>query len=237
MVATRSRSPAAPSGATLWRASATTPSTGRPGGVVNGRIDLGPGDDRARLSDLTDAELGALPLLTGGVGDDSLAFSGVRTGGVSRLDRWERIDLTNASGLRFDGGLVLGDEASGTGVLTVAPGSALFGGGVDAGVRPFVPGARARLEAPAAFDLTSGVAAGDVAGSRDYVGSAGLLLLDTTLGSDGAPSDRLVIDGGAATGATGIAIRGEGQGDATTGDGILVVAAENGATTGTAALG
>ena len=46
-----------------------------------------------------------------------------------------------------------------------------------------------------------------------------------------------MIDGGAATGATGIAIRGEGQGDATTGDGILVVAAENGATTGTAAFG
>ena len=40
----------------------------------------------------------------------------------------------------------------------------------------------------------------------NYVGNGGRLLLDTFLAGDGSPSDRLVIDGGTATGSTGVFI-------------------------------
>lgn len=71
--------------------------------------------------------------------------------------------------------------------------------------------------------LTSGV----------YVGSSGAIMLNTHLAGDGAPSDQLVIDGGTATGTTQLFIRNAGgAGALTTGDGIRVVDAINGATTG-----
>ena len=52
------------------------------------------------------------------------------------------------------------------------------------------------------------------------------------LGGDGAPSDRLVVDGGTASGTTGMAIvQAGGEGEGTVRDGILVVEAANGART------
>jgi len=68
--------------------------------------------------------------------------------------------------------------------------------------------------------------------AANYAGGNGVVALNTYLAGDGSPSDRLVIDGGAATGATGLRIRNTGgPGALTTGDGINVVAAINGATT------
>ena len=66
----------------------------------------------------------------------------------------------------------------------------------------------------------------------NYVGAGGSLTVNTQLGDDNSPSDRLVIDGGQASGATPISVinRG-GAGALTTGDGIAVVQAVNGATT------
>ncbi|WP_191225154.1 hypothetical protein, partial [Edaphosphingomonas haloaromaticamans] len=66
----------------------------------------------------------------------------------------------------------------------------------------------------------------------DYVGAGGLIGLNTYLGVDGSPSDRLVIDSGTATGATRLKITNSGgEGAITTGNGILVVDAIHGATT------
>jgi len=68
--------------------------------------------------------------------------------------------------------------------------------------------------------------------TRDYVGSGGTLAINTVLGSDDAASDLLVIDGGAATGTTGIvAANAGGDGAQTYKDGIRIVDAINGATT------
>ncbi|WP_187829449.1 autotransporter outer membrane beta-barrel domain-containing protein [Labrys sp. KNU-23] len=66
-----------------------------------------------------------------------------------------------------------------------------------------------------------------------YVGQGiSTITLDTTLGSDGSPSDLLVIDGGKASGSTKLDIENVGgAGAATTGNGIMVVNAINGATT------
>ena len=68
---------------------------------------------------------------------------------------------------------------------------------------------------------------------ENYIGEGGRIALNTYLGADGSPSDRLVIDGGGtATGTTGLIFDNTtGPGALTTGDGILVVDAISGGTT------
>ncbi|WP_156513315.1 autotransporter outer membrane beta-barrel domain-containing protein [Bordetella ansorpii] len=67
--------------------------------------------------------------------------------------------------------------------------------------------------------------------TQRYTGN-GLAVLNTYLGGGPSASDRLVIDGGAATGATALRIDRTGRAGApTTGDGINVVATANGGTT------
>jgi len=66
----------------------------------------------------------------------------------------------------------------------------------------------------------------------NYAGTGGEINLNTYLGADGSPSDRLIISGGTATGATSLMIHNTtGPGAETTGNGILVVDAINGGTT------
>jgi outer membrane autotransporter protein len=65
----------------------------------------------------------------------------------------------------------------------------------------------------------------------NYVGEGGAIGLNTYLGADDAPSDRLIIDGGAITGNSTLSLRNTtGPGALTTADGILVVDTINGAT-------
>ena len=72
----------------------------------------------------------------------------------------------------------------------------------------------------------------------NYVGAGGQIHLNTYLAGDGSPSDRLVINGGLATGNTPLVATDTGGGGAlTTGDGILVVDTTNGGTTSPAAFG
>ncbi|OZI20952.1 hypothetical protein CAL26_26235 [Bordetella genomosp. 9] len=68
--------------------------------------------------------------------------------------------------------------------------------------------------------------------ASSYSGNGGAIALNTYVAGDGAPSDRLVINGGTATGTTALRINNTGGGGArTTGDGINVVAVTNGGTT------
>ncbi|RZL61512.1 MAG: autotransporter outer membrane beta-barrel domain-containing protein [Variovorax sp.] len=70
-----------------------------------------------------------------------------------------------------------------------------------------------------------------------YTGQGGRINLNTYLGDDSSPSDRLVINGGTATGTTTLGITNAGgTGAQTTGNGILLVDAQNGATTATNAF-
>ncbi|MVT71222.1 autotransporter outer membrane beta-barrel domain-containing protein, partial [Bradyrhizobium pachyrhizi] len=63
----------------------------------------------------------------------------------------------------------------------------------------------------------------------NYVGHSSTIGLNTYLGTDGSPSDRLVINGGTASGNTFLKISNTtGAGALTTGNGILVVDAING---------
>lgn len=68
--------------------------------------------------------------------------------------------------------------------------------------------------------------------TNNYVGSGGTIAIHTFLGVDASPTDKLIIDGGTATGTTTLRVTPTGgNGAATTGDGIQVVAAINNATT------
>lgn len=65
----------------------------------------------------------------------------------------------------------------------------------------------------------------------NYVGEEGAIGLNTYLGADGSPSDRLIVDGGAITGHSTLIVQNTtGPGALTTADGILVVDTINGAT-------
>ncbi|WP_200917205.1 autotransporter outer membrane beta-barrel domain-containing protein [Jeongeupia sp. HS-3] len=67
---------------------------------------------------------------------------------------------------------------------------------------------------------------------NDYHGDNGTLALNTYLYGDGSPSDRLVIDGGKASGGSNLRISNAGgAGALTTGNGIMVVDAINGGAT------
>ena len=68
--------------------------------------------------------------------------------------------------------------------------------------------------------------------ATNYTGTGGEILLNTYLGGDGSPSDRLIINSGTATGATGLMFHNTtGPGAQTSANGILVVNAINGGTT------
>ncbi len=202
------------------------------GGIVYGAIDGGPDDDVANLSNLNQANLGAVPLFNGSSGNDQLNFSNVKTTGVARFQNWEAISLASSTELTFDGDLVLGDSGTGTGTLTLDDTSTLYAGNGAHALRPSAAGALVNVVNAGRIDLT-GSGAGDIFSIRgNYRGEGGGLYLRTVLAGDGSSSDRLVIDGGSATGTTGIGILNAGGGGAATlADGILVVQALNGGTT------
>jgi outer membrane autotransporter protein len=84
------------------------------------------------------------------------------------------------------------------------------------------------------IQLASGESIGNVLEVRGgYVGAGGTMAINTFLGGDGSPSDRLVINGDpAATGETSVHVTNVGgPGAETIANGILVVNAINGATT------
>lgn len=209
------------------------------GGIIYGSVDLGGDNDTAKLSNLTNANLGATDALNGGLGTDALTFDNVKLEGISRVQNWETIDATNDTELMLDGNLVLGDSGTGTGSLNVDAASTLYGGGFNAEIRAFTAGQMAEVMNAGRIDLTNGTtgATDRLTISGNYTGLGGLLLIQTELGDDDSASDRLVLSGGTASGSTGIAVVNVGgAGAQTTADGIMVVQATNGATSSATAF-
>lgn len=205
------------------------------GGIIYGSVDLGGDNDTAALSNLTNANLGGTNALNGGLGTDALVFDNVSLDGIARVQNWESIEATNDTELTLDGNLVLGDSGTGTGSLDVDASSTLFGGGFNASIQAFTSGQLASVTNAGRIDLTNGPAgaADSLTISGNYVGLGGLLLIQTELGDDSSASDRLILSGGTASGSTGISvINFGGAGASTTQDGIMVVQAIDGATSG-----
>ncbi|WP_422718063.1 autotransporter outer membrane beta-barrel domain-containing protein [Falsochrobactrum tianjinense] len=204
------------------------------GGIVYGNIDMGADSDTTVLANLTDANIGATKRLTGGDGVDALTFDNVKTGKVGRFDSWETINLTNDTRLAFDTTLTLGDAGTGTGTLNVDAASTIYGGSAQSGINAFSASQLASVFNAGRIDLTNGGSStSDTFTIKgNYTGQNGLLFVDTVLGADASPSDKLVIDTGNASGSTGIVVNNVGgAGASTVSDGIMVVEALNGATT------
>ncbi|KAB2722391.1 autotransporter outer membrane beta-barrel domain-containing protein [Brucella intermedia] len=209
------------------------------GGIVYGNIDLGGDNDIATLSNLTDANIGATKRISGGAGTDGLTFNNVKTGAVDRFDSWETINLTNDTRLTFDAALTLGDAGTGTGTFNIDGSSTVYGGSAQSGINPFTAGQLANVVNAGRIDLTNG--GGSTTDTftitGNYTGQNGLLFVDTVLAGDGSPSDKLVINGGTASGNTGVVVNNVGgAGASTASDGIMVVQALDGATTAAGAF-
>lgn len=167
------------------------------GGIIYGAVDLGGDNDTAKLSNLTNANLGAVDALNGGLGADTLTFDNVKLEGIARVQNWETINATNDTQLMLDGNLVLGDSGTGTGSLSVDQASTLYGGGFNASILAFTAGQLAQVTNAGRIDLTNGgTGASDrLTISGNYTGLGGLLLIQTELGDDSSASDRLVLSG------------------------------------------
>jgi outer membrane autotransporter protein len=207
------------------------------GGTVTGFVRLDAGNDTANLTGLTDANLAGVPSFDGGTGNDVLNFNRTSASGLGRFVNWETVNVTNGSQLTLDAnGLVLGDSGTLTGALNVDSSSTVFAGGFGgtATIAPAVAGQLVNVSNAGTIDLTNGATAtrNTLVINGNYAGLNGRLLLQTVLGADGSPSDKLVIAQGVGSGNTSLGVANVGgSGGATLTDGILVVQATNGATT------
>ena len=149
------------------------------------------------------------------VGDASHAGAAINGGAV-----------TVQGGATFGGyGSVKGD-VSNAGTLAVADALPGLGGGAGAFA---IAG---NLSNSGLVNLAGANPGNRLTVTGNYQGQSGALSLNAYLGADASPSDKLVVDGGAATGATALRIINKaGPGVRTTGDGIQVVQAVNGGTT------
>ena len=114
--------------------------------------------------------------------------------------------------------------------VTVASGGTLDLNGFDQTI--------ASLTNAGLVNMGTGTAPGTVLTTTSYTGRGGTLAMNTFLGGDNSPSDRLVINGGTASGTSGLRITNAGgSGDLTLGNGIPVVVTTNGGTTAPGAFG
>ena len=121
--------------------------------------------------------------------------------------------------------------------MTIDATSRLYAGGATNSIRPFTLGQQVLVTNSGIIDLANGSVGDTLTVVGNYIGAGGRLRLDTRLGSDGSPSDRLIMDTGAATGSTGLIVSNVGgQGAKTVANGILVIETQNGGSTAAGAF-
>lgn len=209
----------------------------RNGGQIKSAVLMGDGDDVALLSGLSETLLSATPSLDGGLGNDQLTFDKTTSGTAARYLGWETINLNNSSRLSLAGDLFLGDSVSNTGVLNIDASSSLAV--TQGNVRPYLAGQLATLNNAGTVDMTTGSSSATDALTvyGNYVGNNGQLWLQSVLGDDSSPSDKLVVSNGAISGHTQLAVTNlGGAGGFTQNNGIEVVQALNGAVSSTDAF-
>jgi outer membrane autotransporter protein len=196
-------------------------------------VSLGQGTDTLILRGASVVQ-GAMDGGAGGANgtrNDTLTFDGFAYTGGSQILNWETLSLTNSSVLMLDGNLVMGDSISLTGTVGI-DGTSAINAFADRTIRAFDAASLVTVNNAGTLNLSNGTVGNALTIAGNYVGQGGRLVLDTVLAGDGAPSDKLVIDRGAATGSTSLVINNAGgAGAQTTGDGIKVVEAINGGTT------
>lgn len=201
------------------------------GGRINSAVLMGGDNDTALLQALTEAIVAPTPVVDGGLGVDTLTFDNSQVSTPTRYQNWETVNLDNGSQLTLGGTLTLGDTGTGTGTLNIHGSSTLL---VITGViSPFTAGQLTTLNNLGLIDMTtaSSSATDTLTVNGNYSGTGGQLALQSVLGADGSPSDKLIINQGTLSGTTAINVTNlGGAGAATLQDGIQVVQALNGAT-------
>ncbi|EJN19521.1 hypothetical protein PMI35_05564, partial [Pseudomonas sp. GM78] len=201
------------------------------GGIIRSAILMGDGNDRATLRNLDESLLAQTPALDGGSGSDLLTSDNTITSGVARYINWETVNLNNNSRLDFDGDFVLGDNTSGSGVFNIDSSSVVTS--TQGSLTPFTAGQRATLNNAGIIDLSSGNTrtSDTLTVQGNYAGSGGQLWVQSVLGDDSSPSDKLVVKDGTITGSTSIVVNNlGGLGALTQQNGIQVVQAQGTAT-------
>lgn len=203
----------------------------RNGGQLRSQVLMGDGNDTANLANLNEALLSPTPRLDGGLGTDTLSFINTTSATPERYIGWERVDLTAQSRFDLTGDFFLGDAVSGTGAFNIDNSSTLVP--TQGAIRPFTATQLTTLNNAGVIDMATGSAvAGDsLSVYGNYTGANGQLRLQTVLGDDSSPSDRLIVSQGAISGNTQLSVSNlGGLGGLTTASGIEVVQALNGAT-------
>ncbi|MFM0597857.1 autotransporter outer membrane beta-barrel domain-containing protein [Paraburkholderia dilworthii] len=157
-----------------------------------------------------------------GVGDASNAGASIAGGGP----------VSVASGATLGGyGSVTGDVTN-NGTISVANAFSQFAGGPNGNFT-----INGQLVNAGIAQIGGGQTAGNTLTVGSYVGKNATIGLNTYLAGDNAPSDKLIVNGGSATGATSLQVTNVGgPGGVTVSNGIQVVQAINGATTSAGAF-
>jgi outer membrane autotransporter protein len=207
------------------------------GGIIRSAILMEDGNDSAILRNLGESALALTPSLNGGNGTDLLTFDHTTSAGAARYLNWETVNLNNGSQLDLSGNLVLGDSGTGIGVLNIDGSSTLTS--TQGSINPFTTGQRATLNNAGVIDLSSGnTRTNDTLTIQgNYAGSGGRLLLQSVVGDDSSPSDKLVVNDGTLTGNTLITVNNlGGVGGLTQQNGIQLVQAQGTAVSDTGAF-
>jgi outer membrane autotransporter protein len=201
-------------------------------GIVLGLIDMGIDDDLATLRNLA-SQIENTAGFQGGLGNDSLTLDNTQATNISRFTQWETIALTNGSRFNLDSNLTLGDSGTLTGSLTIDSSSSLQAvSGVDStSISPASSSAQANVINAGTINLATGGASHRLTINGNYTGNNGLVSLQSELGDDNSPSDRLIVNGGTIGGSSLLAVTNAGgAGGQTLTDGILLVQATGGTT-------
>lgn len=207
------------------------------GGIIHSAILLEDGTDSATLRNLDENALAQTPSINGGSGNDLLTFNHTTSASPGRYVNWETVNLTNGSRFDLSGNFVLGDSTSGTGVFNIDGSSVLTS--TQGSISPAIPVQRVTLNNAGVIDLSSGNTRTNdtLTVQGNYAGSGGQLWVQSALGDDGSPSDKLVVNNGTLTGTTSISVSNLGGiGASTQQNGIQVVQAKGTATSDNSAF-
>jgi outer membrane autotransporter protein len=197
------------------------------GGIIRSPVLLGAGNDRATLRNLAESSLAQTPSINGGDGNDLLTFDHTTSSGAARYINWETVDLSNGSRFDLDGSFQLGDENSDTRMFNVDGSSTLTS--IQGSITSSTAGRLATLNNSGVIDLASGNSRTNdtLTVEGNYVGNGGQLLLQSAVGDDSSPSDKLVVNNGTLTGSTLISVTNiGGAGALTRQNGIQLVQAQ-----------
>jgi outer membrane autotransporter protein len=171
--------------------------------------------------------------LTVGGNDLSTEVSGVISGSGGSLVKVGTGTLTLAGANTYGGATIVETGVLAAGATnTFSPNSAVtVASGATLELNGFnqtIPG----LTNAGLVNMGIGTPPGTLLATTNYIGNGGTIAMNTFLGTDGSPSDKLVINAGTATGSSFIHITNAGgPGEQTNGNGILVVQATNGGST------